>query len=66
VYLPNGHEVKQNRQYFNGAAWEEVTGLQLKMEEMIYRIQVIEKHLFGQTYEKQNELIEPCTRKQVD
>jgi len=58
--------VKQNRQYFNGTAWEELTGLQLKMDEMIDRVRFLEKHLFNKTYEDDHKLIEPCTRTEVD
>ena len=47
--------VKQNRQYFRGDSWMELTGLQYKMEEVLERLQKIEKHLFGQTYEAEHE-----------
>lgn len=44
-----------SRQIMKGYVYDEFVGMGLKMDELIERIQKIEKHLFGKTYEKEME-----------
>ncbi len=45
----------KSRQILKGYVYDEFQGMNLKMDELIERIQKLEKHAFGKTYERELE-----------